>query len=165
MAHRSTHEVKQLLERYVFGIAAHFIDSADAPTQQALIDAASRFITLANANTDDKEGTDKVLLNLLSQPTHQHSDQATDRRFAHREWLASWVQQQQHRSGRQRITFLEDALVITRQRYQLIQDTVLREPYRSRLLYRCQQSLDHFQRCLDLAYTVSQASANWLSRL
>lgn len=164
MAHRSPQEIKQQLERYVFGIATHFIDSADAPTQQALIDTASRFITLANADTADTGTPDKLLLGLLNQPAHQRSDQAPDQRFAHRAWLASWVQQQQQ-FRHQRITCLENALVVTRQRYQLIQDTVLREPYRSRLLSRCQQSLDHFQRCLDSVYSMNQLSTDRLSRL
>lgn len=161
MAYRSPQKINQRLEHYVFSIASQFIDSADPSTQQALIEAAGRFSALIS--TDDAIDTatpNNVQLDLLSRDL----DQTTDPRLAHRAWLTSWVQQQQQ-FQRRHIMYLEEALLITQQRYQLIQDTVLREPYRSRLLNRCQGALAHFQQCLDSAYTLTQSSTNWLSRL
>ncbi len=165
MAPRSHQEINQRLEHYVFSIASHFIDSVEPPTQQALIDVASRYIT--SATTGDAAHSampGNVLLDLLGQPSQQSLDQSADRRFAHRACLENWLRQQQQYQH-QHVTRLENALLITRQHHQQIQHTILREPYRSRLLARCQRSMAHFQQCLDSACSVSQATANWLNRL
>lgn len=165
MAPRSPQEITQQLEHYVFGIASQFIDCAEPPIQQALIDMASRFVTSATAKTTaDGFIADKLLPDLVRQPDQQTLDRPADRRFAHRAWLASWLhQQRQHQQ--QYVSRLEDALLVTQQHYQQIQATVLREPYRSRLLARCQRSLAHFQQCLDAVHSTSQTTTSWLDRL
>lgn len=163
MPHRSPQEINRQLEYYVFSIASHFIDSVDSPAQQALIDIASRFIT--SATTDAAVAMpDQPWFDAVGQADKQNLGQFADRRFAHRAWLAGWLQRQRQYQ-QQHVAFLENALLVTRQRYQLIQDSVLREPYRSRLLYRCQRSLDHFQQRLDVAYTMTRSTTSWLDRL
>ncbi len=136
MAHRSPQEINQRLEIYVFSIARHFIDDAEPPTQQALIDMASRYIT--SATTDDVAAVampDSVLPDTLGQPDQQRLTRHNDRRLAYRTWLTGWLHQQRQYQ-QQHVTRLENALLVTQQHYQQIQATVLREPYRSRLLDR-----------------------------
>ncbi|QJD80849.1 hypothetical protein [Spirosoma rhododendri] len=165
MAKRSPQEINQQLEHYVFSIAGHLIGSAEPSIQRALIDMASRFVTSATAeHTADGVTAANRLPDILRQPVPDLLDRSADQQFAHRAWLAGWLHQQRHYQH-QHTTRLENALLVTQQRYQQIQATVLREPYRTRLLDQCRRSLDYFQQCLDLAHSTSQTTTNWLDRL
>jgi len=145
----------EVLEQYALKVANLFIESADSSTQSELIQLINRIDTNSGApgllsGDEEKSEWQEVL------------EAPVDWGSIDRQWFISLFRQRIERHQRYR-NYLEKAIEQTRQRYQHIQNSIFREPFRSSLLHRHTVALASYQQQLAAAKRNHQLNLNQLA--